>query len=83
MKNADVIITRHACDRYLEIFGDSYDVFDADERYMLVREKLRKMFADAVYVSDDENGVLFRNGDLFFVVKRRKIITVFKKQKEG
>ncbi|MEP0860590.1 MAG: hypothetical protein HRF52_04030 [Ignavibacterium sp.] len=48
-------------------------------------DQIKLLFTDARYVSDNENGILFRNEDLMveFIVKNGCLITLFPIGKKG
>lgn len=48
-------------------------------------DQIKNLFAEAYYVSDNDNGILFRNDDLMieFIVKNGCIVTLFPVGKKG
>jgi len=50
-----------------------------------VIDQIKNLFAEAHYVSDNDNGILFRNDDLMieFIVKNGCIVTLFPVGKKG
>lgn len=57
---------------------------ESPERKQII-DQIKFLFAEARYVSDNENGILFRNEDLMveFIVKNGCIITLFPIGKKG
>ncbi|AFH47814.1 Hypothetical protein IALB_0100 [Ignavibacterium album JCM 16511] len=48
-------------------------------------EHIKLLFSQSRYISDNENGILFRNEDLDieFIVKNKCIVTLFPVRKKG
>lgn len=69
-----IIVTKHALEQYKRRIMQNPSLTN-DE----VNRKLIKIFKKAQYVSDNDNGILFRNKDkkIEFIVKQKKIITLF------
>lgn len=69
-----IIVTKHALEQYRRRILQNPSVTD-DE----VSNKLVKIFKKAQYISDNENGILFRNRhkNIEFIVKQKKIITLY------
>lgn len=57
---------------------------DLLEKQQVIKQ-IKNLFEQALYVSDNENGILFRNKDLMieFIVKNNCIITLFPIEKKG
>lgn len=57
---------------------------DMPDRKRLI-EQIKILFSQARYISDNENGILFRNEDLDieFIVKNKCIVTLFPVGKKG
>lgn len=79
--NRDIYITEHACEKFLDRFnlvkggGNKEDAMKAAETF------LKEIFSKASYVSDDTDGILFRNKefDCDMIVQHRRLITCFHK----
>jgi len=57
---------------------------EGPERKQII-DQIKLLFTSAHYVSDNENGILFRNEDLMveFIVKNGCVITLFPIRKKG
>ncbi len=73
-------VSRHAIEQFKRriIMNDLLD-----ELKMI--SQIKSLFIEAKYISDNANGILFRNDDLMieFIVKNNKIITLFPIIKKG
>lgn len=77
--NRDVLITVHACERFLERFSLVHKNGNREEGLKAAEIFLKEIWAGASYVSDDDEGIKFRNTqyDCDLIVQNQKIITVF------
>lgn len=80
MSNARIRISQHAINQ----FQNRIILNDLMERGKII-EQIKELFSSAHYVSDNENGILFRNEDLMieFIVKNGCIVTLFPVGKRG
>ena len=81
MKGNDKInITKHAIDQYRARI-DNKDNINTEH----IKQIIKQTFQEAKYISDNQNGILFRNEDIMieFIIKDRKIITLYKIKKRG
>lgn len=69
-----IIVTRHAVEQYRRRIVKDHNLNDN-----IVSRKVIKLFRQAKYVSDNQDGILFRNANkgIEFIVKQRKIVTLF------
>lgn len=81
MKGSDKInITKHAINQYRERIVNNNNINTEH-----IKQVIKQIFQEAKYVSDNKNGILFRNEDLMieFIVKDKKIITLYQINKRG
>jgi len=76
----NIWITKHA----IEQFRDRILINPIMNRDR-VMQLIRGILSESKYVSDNENGILFRNDNLRieFIVKGRKIITIYQLEKKN
>jgi len=82
--NSKIRISRHAIERFYERFGEQLlQTLPEEGRLEYAEEFIRQMWSRAVYISDDENGIMFR--DYYFkcniIVQNRTIITIVELKK--
>lgn len=84
MKNADIIITRHAAIKFVRDILKRQDLTE-DEQFEVGKNILSEIWKDSVYVNDNENGIVFYNSNyrLNLLIKGRKMITIFYPKKRG
>lgn len=77
--NRDVLVTEHACERFLERFDLVHKNGNREEGLKAAEIFLKEIWAGASYVTDDEEGIKFRNTqyDCDLIVQNQRIITVF------
>lgn len=82
MNNQNIIITNHARERLFERFINPEFLHATDEvkRNEYADQVIREMFAEAVYISDNGEGILFRAIDYKaeLVVSNGSILTIIK-----
>lgn len=80
MSNARIRISQHAIKQFKSriIMNDHFE-------NSKVIEQIKSLFTQSRYVSDNGNGILFRNEDLMieFIVKNGCIVTLFPVGKRG
>ena len=78
--NFQVFITEHACVRFIERFTVVPPDKDHEEQMRIAQDFIRDIWATARYVSDDPEGILFRNNaykaDMIIFNRRMKTIFV-------
>lgn len=78
--NRSVVISEHAIDRFIEKFEFAGKHSSVHSHVRIAAERaIAEMWHEASYISDDENGIKFRNRDfqIDFIVVGRKICTLF------
>lgn len=77
--NPKINISRHAVERFYERVGEQLlKTLSKKGRFRYAIKTIREMWSGAVYVSDSERGILFReiNYKVDFVVKDKTILTI-------
>ena len=70
----NITVTKHALGQFKKRIIKDVNLNDS-----LANQKVIKLFSQAKYVGDNQNGILFRNSNkrVEFIVKQRKIVTLF------
>lgn len=79
--NRHIIITDHACSRYLERFQHTINTGSEEGNLKVAKAYLLDVWNSARYLCDDAGGILFRTGDMDMLVKDKKLITVMRVKK--
>lgn len=88
VNNPQIEVTAHAVERFTERLNPGVYREQSSTSYGATVRAIKKCFAEAYYISDNDKGILFRNFEmkLDLVVKGRKILTLFaakKKEKDA
>ena len=74
--NVQIIITRHATERYLQRFTHSIHTGNDEEDRRVAERYLQEQWSVARYISDDSEGILFRSDGIDMIVKGCRMVTV-------
>lgn len=86
INNSLVEVTAHAVERFTERLNPGVYRDKSSSSYGSTVRAIKRCFAEAIYISDNEKGILFRNYKMKIdlIVKERKILTLFlHKRKEA
>ncbi|MEW5800129.1 MAG: hypothetical protein AB1728_14110 [Bacteroidota bacterium] len=78
--NRIILISEHAIDRFIERFHFAGKESPRTSEVRIAAERaVQQVWSEASYISDDEEGILFRNREFQcdFIVKNKQITTLF------